>query len=462
MQNKTFILPFTLPIACFALAILAGSLLLWADFSHPGRPLAYLDALYIATSSVCVTGLASVDPASTFSTPGLAVMMVLMQLGGLGIVTYGSLIIIMLRQRVSLTDRLAVGQALLNDSSFHLGRFIQRLVCMVLLIELAGALCLYLMEPEAIGPFRAAFLAISAFCNAGFAPWADNLAGWREHLGLNAVVMSLIVLGGLGFAVLDEAALYCRGFFLRLRLKLAGAAALPPRPALSFYARLVVRTSLALILGGAAFFWFAEYFTNNTDYHDAGQTLLPALFQSVTCRTAGFNTVNIGGLTDITLLAMIFLMLVGGASGSCAGGIKISSFRVLLGFIRASLRGRAQVSVAGRGVSPKVLNRLFTLLTFAGLTVALGTFALTLTEGGNHPHGQTPFQALDLFFETVSAFATVGLSTGVSPLLSDSGKAISCLLMFIGRLGPIWLVTTLQQLHCDRAYRLPDTDLPVG
>lgn len=457
MRSKRFILPFVLPVASFALAIAAGSLLLWLDAGSGS----YWDDLFIATSAVCVTGLATVDTSTVYSGFGQGVILALMQLGGLGITTYSTLVFFMLSRRVALSDRIAVGQLLHNDHTFHLGFFIRRIVKVVLALELIGALALLLLAPERIGPFEALFLAVSSFCNAGFTPWSDNLISFQQHGGVNTVVMLLIVLGGLGFAVLDECLLQLRRRARGLWARLSGKPAPANRP-LSYHARLVIRTSLWLIFGGAAIILITEYFINSGDYNELGRVVFPALFQSVTSRTAGFNTVNIGKLTDITLLVLIGLMFIGGSSGSCAGGIKTGTFRILLGVAKASLRGKSQVSVAGKGVRMDAVNKAFLLFLLSSATVLAGTFALTLTEGGVSMHGTMRFQVVDLFFETVSAFATVGLSTGVTPHLTDPGKLIVCLLMFVGRLGPIWLITAIQQIQSDNAYRLPEVDVPVG
>jgi trk system potassium uptake protein TrkH len=423
-----------------------------------------MDALFMATSAVCVTGLASIDPGTSFSLFGQAVMLLLIQLGGLGITTYATLMFYLWSRRISLTDRLAVGQVLLNDPAFHLGRFLQRVVAVMLGLELAGAALLHALAPQGISPFQALFLAVSAFCNAGFTLWPDNMMQWRDHWGVNVVVMSLIILGGLGFAVLDEL-LRCAPRLFRRRRKatLANARGTHVKhPKLSYHARLVIGTSLFLILAGALLLMLPEYFANDEDPTSLPGLALPSLFQSVSARTAGFNSVDIARLSDVSLLTLICLMFIGGSPGSCAGGFKTTSFRILCAFAWSQLRGRRQVSVAGRGVNWHTLNKVFVLLTFAGLTLGLATYALSLSEGGSAAHGKTPFQVLDLFFEAVSAFATVGYSTNVTPSLSDTGKCIDCLLMFIGRLGPIWLVTTVRQFQTDQAYRLPDIDLPVG
>ncbi|CAK7045373.1 MAG: Ktr system potassium uptake protein B [Desulfovibrio sp.] len=444
--QRRFTLPFILPIASFAAAIFAGALLLWLTAS-----VSFIDAFFTATSAVCVTGLASVDIGTVFSPFGHAVILALVQLGGLGITTYSTLIFYLASRRISLTDRLAVGDALLNDASFNLGTFLQRIVVVIFALEICGAALLHALDPERISPFAALFIAVSAFCNAGFALWQDNLIHWRQSWPVTGVVMTLIVCGGLGFAVLDEllrrVTLFCRK---------------QPLPPLSFHARLVLRTTAFLIITGTLLLMLPEYFANDADPSSLPELVLPSLFQSVTARTAGFNTVIISSLTDVSLLVLILLMLIGGSPGSCAGGIKTTTFRVLIAFVYAHLRGRSQTVVNGKAVDAKTLNKTMLLVIFTLLTILAAVFALALTEGGAAPHGKTPFQVLDLLFEAASAFGTVGLTTDVTPRLSTAGKLIDCALMYVGRLGPIWLITTIQQMQTEPRYQYPERNLPIG
>lgn len=462
-EKKHFIWPFILPVAAFAVSIMAGAVLLWSGWCQTGGQVTFIDALFIATSCVCVTGLSTIDTTTAFNGNGQAVMMLLMQLGGLGITTYSSLFLYLVTRRVFLSDKMAVGQALMHDQSFHLGRFLVRIASMIITIEIFGMALLYYLEPERIGIFNAAFLAVSSFCNAGFSPWPDNLMEFRNHTGVNIIVMSLIVLGGLGFAVLDELRFYVSTLAGGLWRRFANKdSQRKTHSGLSLPCRLTLTTSAALIFGGALCFFLAEYFINSEDFFEPGAVILPSLFQSVTCRTAGFNTVNIGRLTDLTLLVMIGLMLIGGSAGSCAGGLKTGTFRILLSFCRAAVCGRSQVLVSGRAVSTHDLSKVFTLLLFSLLTLTLAVFLLTITEGGANVHGQTQFQVLDIIFEAVSAFATVGLTTGVTPDLSSPGKIIVSLLMYIGRIGPIWLITVLQKFKGDVGYRVPEAAIPIG
>lgn len=474
--------PFLIPIASFALAILVGTVLLWSDFCATKNPPELVDALFIATSAVCVTGLATVDISATFNGFGQFVILVLIQLGGLGVATYSTLLIYLWGKRTSLNDRISVGYTLLRDPSFNLGKFLTRIAVIIGLFELCGALAIYLHEPDDIGLFHAIFLSISAFCNAGFTLWPDSLMGWQQDILLNSVIMFLIIFGGLGFAVLDECFYLLKVYGRYWRQKwlhhffshdLSSPDPLshdllshdtPPAnlPGLSLHSRVVLGTSLALIILGTFFILLPEYYANAENTAPMSELFLPSLFQSVTSRTAGFNSINMADLTDISLLFIIFLMFIGGSPGSCAGGIKTTTFRAMLSFMKSQIQGRQQVILHNRALDPIAINKMFTLLTISTLAITFAVFIMMFTEGGVAPHGKTDFQFLDILFEVVSAFGTVGLSTDVSPHLSTAGKLVDCALMFIGRLGPIWLVTTLQQFSREQQYRLPKVNLPIG
>lgn len=446
-MRRKYLSPFVLPVVAFGITILIGSFLLQATSILPGG-LPWIDALFMSTSAVCVTGLATVDTGTAFSREGHWVLLALIQMGGLGIMTYSSLVFYLWRQRVSLTDRLAVGQALLHDPSFHLGNFLVRMVRMVLLIELVGALWMYALEPEVMGPFGALFHAVSAFCNAGFSLFPDSLVRWNHSPGMNVVIMLLITLGGIGFAVIDECIMLLRGTDIGLR-------------GLSYPARLVLSTSAFLTVGGAVLIFVSELF-GGTQNGTIAQTALSSLFQSVTCRTAGFNTLDIANMTNVSLMIMIFLMFIGGSPGSCAGGIKTTTLRVLWSFMVAQFRGRAQIVVGNRAVHSMNLNKTFALFFTAACSVLLATLLLSISEGGDVPHQMVRGQLMDYIFETTSAFATVGLSTGITATLSATGKLCLTFLMFVGRIGPIWLLTALQQMQSEVRYRWPEGDMPVG
>lgn len=500
--KKHFITPFVLPLASFALAIGAGSLLLFLDACCQNEKIAFVDAFFTATSAVCVTGLASVDPFTVFNRTGQVILLILIQLGGIGIITYSSLIFYLLGRRISLRDRVAVEQSLFYNPRFHLGAFLKRMILLLLCFELTAACILYFSEPERIGFFNALFIAVSAFCNAGFAPWADNLVQWQGHWVVSLTVMSMITLGGLGFFVLDDVFI-C----LKMRLLRLASDKLPPNrlapdsrcpaahipdghspdsrtpdkgksknlrkiftphdlaqdsPHLTYYSKLVLKTSLFLVFFGALCIFFAEQGNSAWQGMDFATKSLTALFQSVTSRTAGFASLDQGQLSDVTLLITMILMVIGGSPGSCAGGIKTTSFRILCSNLAAHLRGRNQIVINGRAMDKNTLNKAMLVFSYAILTLIIGTFSLVVTENGFERHHEAAVPFLELFFEAVSAFATVGLSVDLTPSLSTPGKIILCILMFIGKIGPVWLLTTIQQFQSAPAYRYPEFSIPTG
>ena len=457
MIRKIHLSPFMLPILFFGVVIATGALLLNTDWSVGHRSISWIDALFTATSATCVTGLIVVDTGTFFTPFGQAVILGLIQLGGLGIMTYTSLVFYLWRRRVTLTDRIAVGQSLLHDPTFKLGNFLIQLVLWTLIIETAGAALLFLLDAERISPYAAVFHSVSAFCNAGFSLYSDSFITWRNHWGINLVLMLLIVLGGIGFAVLMEIKAYLSG---RIPL-LTSPAQSPHRRKLSWYATVVVKTSLFLILTGALGIYLAEYIGYQR-HLPAGEAVLSALFQSVTCRTAGFNTLDIGQMTNVSLSLMIILMFIGGASGSCAGGVKISTFRTMASFMWAQIIGRRQTVVGKYAMDENTLNRALSLTIFAGVIIFAATLLLNMTEGGDVPHPQIRGQYLDLLFEVTSAFGTVGLSTGITPQLSTTGKCIITLVMFVGRLGPILFLSVLQSLQEKKRFSWPEESMLIG
>ncbi len=455
MASNKWNSPFAMPIYFFAAAIAAGAVALRLEPCLAQAPLSWVDAVFTATSAVCVTGLVVVDTGAHFTATGQSVILGLIQLGGLGIMTYTSLVLYLWRRRTSLMDRMAVGQNLLHDPGFHLGRFLIQVVAGVLCIEMAGALAIKLAAPGGFSFFSAWFHAVSAFCNAGFSLQADSLMAWKANPWVNLIFMALIILGGLGFSVLLET------FELMTRLRQRRDPAHFRKHRLSWHARIVLATSAGLILGGAAVILAAEYMLAPGQFSLA-EEFLASLFQSVTCRTAGFNTLDIGNMTNISLLVMIFLMLVGGSPGSCAGGIKTTTLRALTAFSVSRLKGRQQTVVRGFALDHETMNKALSLALFAFVIVSGATLILSVTEMGAVPHGQTRGTFLDILFEVVSAFGTVGLSTGLTAKLTTIGKVVITAVMFIGRLGPIMFLSAIREFHTEERFSWPENTLLIG
>lgn len=446
--------PFLVPILFFGLTIICGTLMLHSPISLGSHPIAWIDALFTATSALCVTGLVVVDTGSFFSSWGQTVILVLIQLGGLGIMTFTSLAFYLWRQRVSLVDRIAVGQSLLHDPTFQLGRFLIRIVVWTLSIEILGAGLIYLHSGGAFSPYSALFHAVSAFCNAGFSLYRDSLIAWRGDTGINLIFMMLIILGGIGFSVMVEISVYSLN-------RIRHGSGPGPISRLSWYAKTVVKTTLFLILAGWAVIYLAEIVGLHREA-TFKEGLLVTLFQSVTCRTAGFNTVDIGALTNVSLFLMIMLMFIGGAPGSCAGGVKVTTFRALVGFIGSQLKGRRQTRIGKFALDSKTLNNTLILIVFAGVLIVCAALLLNVTEGGDIPHPQARDLFLEVLFEAVSAFGTVGLSMGLTPRLTLAGKSIIILLMFIGRLGPMLFLAAIQSYQKEELYTWPEESMLIG
>lgn len=436
----------------FAVAIVLGAWALHLPVSANGAPVTFIDALFTSASATCVTGLVVLDTGADFSRFGQCVIILLIQLGGLGIMTYASLIFYLWRRRVSLRDRTAVGSALLHDSSFNLGRFLLKIVFACFVIELSGAVLLYLASPSGFTPFSALFHSVSAFCNAGFSLNADSLMGFRSNLAVNLIFIILIILGGLGFAVMIELVDWVSN-----RMSKEKKAPV----VLSWHSSITLKMTWILILFGGIGLFVAERLQGQEPI-GLGDSVITAFFQSITCRTAGFNSVDISQMTNLSLMVMLLLMFVGGSSGSCAGGIKTTTFAALLSFVRSQLLGRKQAVLGRFALSEQDLNKTLSLTVFALAVILTGTFLLTITDGAHTPHASAGGTFLEILFEVVSAFATVGLSTGITSSLSFGGKIVVILLMFVGRLGPIVFLSMIAEWRSEPRYQWPENTMMIG
>jgi trk system potassium uptake protein TrkH len=420
-------MPQTLLIGGFAGVILVGALLLLLPWAQTRGAVGFVDALFTSTSAVCVTGLVVVDTGSAYTLFGQLVIAALIQIGGLGIMTFAALAYLMLGRRLSLAS-----QAALHDAFFQrdLGIEFKKTFFQILLItasiELAGMLLIFLALLQRQVPvlgalFSAFFHSISAFCNAGFSIYEDNLVGLRDSPIIVWTVMALIVLGGVGHMVLSE-------LFHHGKNRLAGSEPNGSR-LLSTHTRVVLRTTIALIVIGALGLVLLGLTASEGTW---GAKLSGALFQSVTARTAGFNTVDIGLLPLSSLLLLVLLMFIGGSPGSCAGGIKTTALAISLAEFKAKLKGEDQVILLDRRVPKPILDRTMVLIRMSVLWNLLGLLLLLSTEVGRAGIG---FQ--DVLFEQISAFGTVGLSTGLTAKLTTFGRLWITLTMFVGRLGPL-------------------------
>jgi len=396
-------------------------------------PISWSDALFTATSAVTVTGLVVTDTGATFTLFGEAVILVLIHIGGVGLMAFAVLSMLVagdrpaLRLRERLLIREALGQTHLGD----LGRIAWATLALALACELAGTLFLWPRFAADSAPltalWEAAFHAVSAFNNAGFSVFSDSLAAYGTDPAVNLTITALFIVGGIGFVVVADPGLF-RG-----------------RPAL--HTRLMLRATAALSLLAMAGFWWLE--------HDNPATLgsLPpgaqawhAWLHAVTPRTAGFSTLEVGAFEDSTALLTIWLMFIGGGSGSTAGGIKLTTFIVLAVATWAFLRQRRDPALLGRRLQPELVLRALAVTVVGMLGLAIMLLALTVTE-------EQPF--LDLVFELVSACGTVGLSRGITAELSQPGRAVLMVAMFAGRVGPLTLAFSIATARPSRIRRAP-------
>ncbi|MEM8639388.1 MAG: TrkH family potassium uptake protein [Cyanobacteria bacterium P01_G01_bin.54] len=433
----------------FGVVILLGTGLLMLPLSlQSGDAHSPLVALFTATSAVCVTGLIVVDTGSHFSAWGQFFILALIQIGGLGYMTTSTFLMLVLRRRFDLRQKVAIKSSF--DRPFAQGsrHLMRSILAVTLAFELLGILGLFQTFAADYGVgqglWLATFHSISAWNNAGFSLFADSLVPYQSHWLVNGVISGLIILGGIGYEVILELFLWGRSL----------GQVVQRRFSLNF--KVVVSTTLALLLLG----WFAFVLTEWQNPATLGdlswsEQVLTTGFQSVTLRTAGFNTLDFGQMGDAALLVAIALMAIGASPSGTGGGVKTTTLRILLSCTRSTLQGRERVVMYGRALSNSLIFKAIAVLMGSGITVAIVTLLLAMTESHKFPF-------LHLFFEAVSAFATVGLSTGITAQFSAWGQGILILTMFIGRVGILVFIAALIGDPSPSQVKYPEENLLVG
>ena len=401
-----------------AIILLGTALLTLPAASKTGQPTGFLTALFTATSATCVTGLIVVDTGVYWSGFGQTVILVMIQIGGLGFMTIASIFFFALRQKIGLKQRMVLSQAFSMDDMSGIVRFVKNVLLGTLAVEGAGAVILCLRFWPAFG-FPTAlkygvFHSISAFCNAGFDILGDLEAGGSlcRYLAdpiVNVTVMLLIVIGGLGFAVWGDVRKNRR--FSRMAV----------------YTRLVLLITAGLIFGGAAVFALLEW--NNPDTIGnltSGSKILASFFQSVTLRTAGFTTIDQNALSDVSKAVCDFLMFIGGSSGSTAGGVKTVTIGVVILYAIGTARGRSQVTAFKRAVSPRAVSQAVAIVLLVFTLALFGAGFISVCDGASFENA---------LYETISALCTVGLTTGITSSLGAASRILIIIYMFFGRVG---------------------------
>ncbi|PKV63168.1 TrkH family potassium uptake protein [Pontibacter ramchanderi] len=437
----------------FLFLILAGAgLLMMPNMTNSPGSMRLIDALFMATSASCVTGLAVVDPGTYFTFSGQVVLLMLVQLGGLGILTFATFFATLMRQGIGIKQHVAMFELMESESLFSTKNLLRKLVLMTFSIEAIGAVILFMTwgpnaEFESVGSkiFFSVFHAVSAFCNAGLSLYPEGLytEPVRFAYVLHLTVAGLILFGGIGFPTIIDV-LSPKAMRSRMRT---------PWKNWRLLSRITIFTSAALIAMGTVGFFLLEYF-NTLAHLSFVEAVIASFFQAVTTRTAGFNTLDISALNVPTLLMFIFLMFIGASPGSTGGGIKTTTFTIILLSVWATIRGKRNVEIGRRTIPHSVSYKAFSVFTFAAMINIFFLFILTITD--------SQFDIFRLAFEQVSAFATVGLSTGITAGLSDPGKSVIILSMFMGRVGTLTLALALSTRATTTAYKYPETHVPVG
>lgn len=440
MQNLN---PARIVVSSFGVIILLGTLLLMLPVaSRDGQATDPLTCLFTATSASCVTGLILVDTWAHWTLFGQVVILAMIQLGGLGFMTVITLVSFALRRRIGLSERLIMVSTLnLNDMD-GVVRVVRHALMGTFLIEGTGAvvltLCFLPRYGFLKGLWRGIFHAVSAFCNAGF-DLLDGFDGFRHDHLVGGTLIALIVLGGIGFIVWDD--------IVNLVLR---------HKSLSVYTKLVLRVTAVLILSGTALIAFFEW--NNVDTiggMNTGEKIFQSLFQSVTTRTAGIDLIGNTALTDSSKLICMFLMLIGGASGSTAGGVKVGTLGVIVMAVMCSAAGRSEIRFSKRRIPSDMVVRAITVLTINLSAGLFGGLLISAREG---------VPLMTSMYETISAISTVGLSLSLSPYLSAFSMVVDMLLMFFGRVGILTVTYSimLSQARRDSCISYPDADLLIG
>lgn len=435
--------PAQLLVGGFIFAIFTGSLILSLPIAvNPQIKLSFLDALFISTSAVCVTGLSTVDVPSVFSTFGQVVIITLVQIGGLGIMTFSALLSLLLNRKLSQRESRDFQEsyaALSLDDAFRMTRAI---IKYTILFEIIGGVLLYLawfqdFDTIEQAGYYAAFHAVSAFCNAGFSLFSDSMIRYSDNIPVLSTISILIITGGLGFPVIFNLFNYNpkKNPFSRIRLQ----------------TKLSLYVTVILLILGTIIIYFGEQYRALAGMSGT-EKALAAFFQSVAARTAGFNSVDLTAFSPGTLLVIMTLMFIGASPGSTGGGIKTTTFGILMMTFWSNLRAIDRVSIFKRTISQENIWKAFALVTLSVIIIVTFLYIILTLEN-------TDF--LTASFETVSAFGTVGLSLGFTPSLSKLGKVFIIILMLIGRVGPMTIAFALSRQKPTINYKYPEEGVLV-
>lgn len=428
----------------FIIAIIVGAIILSLPISSAsGEVTGFLDSLFTSTSAVCVTGLVTLDTGTYWSTFGQMIIMLLIELGGLGFMSFATLFALILGKKITLRERLVMQEALNTYNIQGLVKMVKYILAFTFSVQFFGALLLSTQFVPKFGLskgiFYSVFHSISAFCNAGFDLFGNfsSLTGFSSDIVVVMVISALIIIGGLGFAVWIEIYNY-KG-----------------SKKISIHSKLVILMTILLLVGGMILMFIFEYNNSATiGGMDFGDKMLNSWFASVSPRTAGFNTVSTGDMTVAGQYLTVLLMFIGGSPGSTAGGLKTATIGIILFTVISVIKGREDTELFKRRFTKELVYKAFVIFFLAMMLVITVTMILSYTETG------IPFA--DLLYEATSAFGTVGLSTGITPGLSSAGKVVLMITMYFGRVGILTVMLAMLRGKKKQGYKYPEGKILIG
>lgn len=430
-----------LSLGFFIVIFIGAAILSLPISSKSGEYTSFLDSLFTSTSAVCVTGLITLNTAEYWNYFGKTVIIILIQIGGLGFMSFTTLFALMLKRKITLKQRLLLQESMNTFGIQGLVRMMKYILGFTFSVEMLGALLLSTQFIPKLGIGKGIYYSvwhsISAFCNAGFDLFGDSLVSFSDNKTVILTIAFLIIIGGLGFTVWSE--LYNFKGYKKL----------------SLHSKVVIMITAILLIGGTILMFIFEYKNPNTLQNMSfGDKITNAFFASATTRTAGFNSVSTTNMTLSSKFLTILLMFIGGSPGSTAGGIKTATFGIVVLTLISIIRGREDTEVFKKRISKELVYKAFAVLFIGFGIVVLGTLVLAVTEPG--------FSLEYILYEVTSAFATVGLTLGLTPYLSIAGKFVIIITMYLGRVGPMTVVLALANRKKPSAYKFPEDKILIG
>ena len=436
--------PPVLVLISFIFAIFTGTLLLMLPAATViGKQTSALGALFTSASATCVTGLIVYDTGTHFTMFGQSIILFLLQIGGLGIMTVSSAFAVILRQRLTVRSQNLIQNVVGETNTIDMVRLIRSIVMVTFMFELLGALLLFFtfnseFTSTGTAVYHSVFHSVSAFCNAGFSLYQDSFIGFRTNFNINFVITSLIIIGGIGFPVLVD---LNKNIFNKFKLS-----------RLTLHSKIVILMTLGLLLLGMIGFFIAEYNVQMKEF-SLSERLYASYFQSVTTRTAGFNTIDNAGLSKASSFISNLFMFIGASPGSTGGGLKTTTLMIVLISVWSMFKGEKDVNIFKRKVSELVIKKVLALIAASIAVISLVIFVLLIIE---------PFSFEKIIFEAFSAFGTVGLSMGITAQLSNVGKMLIIMLMYLGRVGPLTLIFAISESRTKTNFSFTEEKISIG